>query len=320
MGEKNIHPIQIEDLKIPNNLWLAPMAGFSNQALRVFTKSFGAGLAFTEMVSVEGLIRLNKKTLEYIHLEEEGMAVVQLFGKNEPKKFYQAAQILRERAGAKIVDINFGCPVRKVVHNEAGSYFLKVPQTMGDVIKALKDAGLMVSAKIRSGFDRINIEETIPVLSEAGADIITLHPRLAIQFYRGKADWELFRKAREMTKAVLIGSGDVESPEDAERLFADFGVDGVMIGRRAVGAPYIFSQILDYFTTGQYHSYSITEIKALMIKFAEVYVNLTHKDSIIPIRGSLIQYYKNVPHANPLRQAISSAKTIIDLKTILENF
>ncbi len=317
---KLMHSIRIIDIFIPNNIWLAPMAGYTGKALREFAKIFGAGLTFTEMVSLEGLIRGDKRTLKYIDINNDENTVIQLFGKNEPEKFYRAGKILQERSGAKLVDINFGCPVRKVIRNEAGSFLLKTPGAMADIVKALKDSGLSVSAKIRSGFDCINIEETIPALNLAGADMIIVHPRLAVQFYNGAADWNLIKKAGELTDRVLIASGDVKSPEDAKIILELTLADGLMIGRKAVGSPYIFKQITEYFENGTYKTYSFGEIKEIMLEFAGLYTGIDGKRGIVPIRSELIQYVRDYKNSREIRHRISLIHTIDELKEILKDW
>ncbi len=315
-----VHPVKIDGITIPNNLWLAPLAGYSSKALRLIAGQFGAGYAETEMISVEGLFRKNKRTWQYLDIKDEPFTTVQLFGKNEPKKFYEVSRLLQERLNVKIIDINFGCPVRKVVRSEAGSFLLKTPQLMSDIVKSLKDSGVIVSAKIRSGFDRINLDETIPVLEKAGADIIILHPRLAIQFYNGKADWDQIRNARQMTDKILIASGDITTPELAKEALDRTKADGIMIGRQAVGSPYIFKQIIDYFNNGKYDSYTLKDIKDIMLKFAGIFNQIQKKDNITAIRAALIQYVKNYKNSKEIRHRISQISSYKELNEVLKDW
>ena len=320
-GNKHwIRPLAVGEMKAPNNVWLAPLAGYSGITLRVLAKKHGAGLTFTEMVSLEGLVRRDKNTWRYLNIEDDGRTIIQLFGKNEPKKFYEASRLAQEMKGVKAIDVNFGCPVRKVVRNGAGSALLKTPKAMGDIVRALKDSGVAVSAKIRSGFDSINIEETIPELEKAGADVIVLHPRLAIHFYNGRADWDLIRRAKEMTSRTLIASGDIRSPEDALKVFEQTRADGIMIGRQAVGSVFIFSQVLDYFKKGSYKTYDHDELKAVMKDFAEMFSLLERDDSIIPIRSALIQYVRLYKNSREIRNRLSKTHTIGELEAVLNDW
>ncbi len=315
-----IHPVRVGNIEIQNNIWLAPLAGYSNKALRLFSYKFGAGYAETEMVSLEGLHRDNKRTWNYLDLEGEYQTTVQLFGKNEPKKFYEVSRMMQKRLPVKIIDINFGCPVRKVIRTGAGSFLLNYPHIMGDIVKALKDSGVIVSAKIRSGYDSENLEETVPVLDKSGADIIIVHPRLAVQFYNGKADWNKILKARQMTGKLLIASGDIVTPEDARKVLETTGADAIMIGRRAVGSPYIFKQITDYLKNGVYSSYTLDDIKEIMRQFAALYTGLIKNDSIIPIRSTLIQYVRNYKNSKDVRHKLSAIKNSYELESVLDTW
>ncbi|MGA2140868.1 MAG: tRNA-dihydrouridine synthase family protein, partial [Brevinematales bacterium] len=273
-----------------------------------------------EMVSLEGLHRGNKRTWNYLDLEGEPCTTVQLFGKNEPAKFYEVSRLLQQRIGIKIIDVNFGCPVRKVIRTGSGSFLLNHPGYMSDIVKALKDSGVTVSVKIRSGFDKDNLEETIPALDKAGADIIIVHPRLAIQFYNGSADWDKILKARLLTGRILAASGDIMTPEDAEKVLTLTKADAVMIGRRAVGSPYIFKQIIEYFSTGAYTSYSLPEIKVIMLAFARLFTGLIKKDDIVPIRSTLIQYVRNYQNSKDVRHGLSMITTMRELEEVIKTW
>ncbi len=320
MQKNYLHPVRIGDLKVPNNLWLAPLAGYSDRSLRILARRYGAGLAVTEMVSVEGLVRLDKRTWRYLDLEPEGLTVVQLFGKNDPGKFAAAARLIREKLtgfSSRIVDVNFGCPVRKVVRGGAGSALLKTPKAMGDIVRALKDAGMTVSAKIRSGFDSVNIEETVPELDSAGADVIVVHPRLATQFYHGRADHALTARARQMTRRILVASGDIRTPENALSVFETTGADAVMIGRRAVEGAYLFRQIADYLETGRYHEYSLGEIKDYLLEFAETFIRTEHAATIVPIRSAILHAIRDHAGARNIRSRLAQSRTLDELKALL---
>lgn len=315
-----VRPLRIGKMEVPNNVWLAPMAGYSGKALRIMAKKHGAGLTYTEMVSLEGLVRNDRKTWEYLNVEDDGRTMVQVFGRNEPKKFREVSLMIQERMDLKALDVNFGCPVRKVIRNGCGSALLKTPGAMGDIVRALKDTGIAVSAKIRSGIDSVNIDETVTELDRAGADVIVLHPRLAIHFYNGKADWELIRRARDLTDKILIASGDIRTPEDAKKVFETTGADGIMIGRQAIGSVFLFGQILEYFEKGSYREYGHDDIKTAMLEYAELFSLVEQEESIIPIRSALIQYIRLYHNSREIRHRLSKAYTIEELKTILTDW
>ncbi len=318
--QNKLHPIQIDDLTIPNNIWLAPLAGYSHRALREYVRSFGAGYAVTEMMSVDGLLRENKKTRSMLDFEDD-ITGVQIFGKPDPQKYYEAARLLVEKHGVRIVDINFGCPVKKVIRIGAGSALLKNPPLMGDLVQAVKDAGAIVSAKIRTGFDTVNIDQTIPVLNTVGADIIIVHGRTTLQGYGGNADWELLAKIRQMTDRIFIANGDVTTPKKAAELLNKTNADGIMIGRGGVRTPYLFTQILDYLQTGHYREVTLGEIKSMMLRYARAFLDWNPRSAkqLIPIRASLIQYAHGFRDSKEIRRQLSQIITLEDLTKVLEN-
>lgn len=314
-----IHPITIGNISIDNNLMFAPLAGYSHKTSRIVVRQFGAEYAVTEMVSVEGIWRGDKKTLEYVDIDD-GITGVQIFGAYNTEKFYKAARVLADTYGIKIIDINFGCPVRKVIRNGAGSFLLTTPDAMGDLVRAVKDSGAICTAKIRSGYNEVNIDKTIPALDKAKIDMIVLHPRLGTEFFRGHSDWSQISVAREMTDTLLIANGDINTPEDAKTILDMTNADGIMLGRGAIGKPYLFRQIIDFFEKGEYHNYSIEEIKTIMLDFAHLYTKINNTDRIVPIRSPLIQHVKGFHDCKHTRRDISLVKTIDELEKILNKW
>lgn len=318
MPKNYLKPVNVGGIVLPNNVWLAPLAGYSHVSLRTVAKKFGAGYAVTEMVSVEGIARGHKKTMSYAVLDDEWTGV-QLFGSN-PQRFYDAAAAVKRDYGARIVDVNFGCPVRKVMRAGAGSALLADPVLMGEIVAAVKSAGLVVTAKIRSGIETVNIRETIPAVVNAGADAVIYHARTAKQMYAGKADWPLIREARDLTDGVLIANGDVNTPEDAERMFEETLADGIMIGRAAVGKPYLFAQIRDYFETGTYRQPTIDEVKSCMKDFARLFLEVSPKKNLKDIRGALVQYIKGYRDSKGYRSRIANILTYDELLEVLDDW
>ncbi|MCX7821129.1 MAG: tRNA-dihydrouridine synthase family protein [Brevinematales bacterium] len=310
------HSIEVHSYRFDNNVWLAPMAGFTNFPFRKMCYDFGAGVTFSEMVSVEGLIRDNKKTLKYIERVNEN-DIIQIFGGNY-NSFYKAAKILLENFNIKILDINFGCPVRKVIKGEAGSFLLKYPDRMSSIVKAVKDAGIeIVSAKIRAGFDKEDLDNIIPALNKAGVDIITLHARLAVQFYSGVANRFFIQKARNLTDKILIANGDIKTPEDVENVILSTGADGVMLGRIAIEKPFIFLMVNNYFKDVSYKEENI-DVKNVIVNFVKNYCDYYKNENIIGIRGILLGMIKKFPYARELRDKIARVKTSYDFFTLME--
>ena len=319
MREKLVHPIEAAGVTVPNNLWFAPLAGYSYHALRVTAKKHGAGLTYTEMISVEGVVRGDKRTMR-MAAPEDGNTAVQLFGGAEPEKFHNAAKIMMREFGYKIVDINFGCPVRKVIRIGAGSCLLKEPSAMGEIVRAVKETGAVVSAKIRAGYSCVYIEKTIPIIDDAGADIIIVHPRLATQMFGGAADWELISRAREMTGRILIGNGDIDSPETALARLRESRVDGIMVGRAAIAKPYLFRLIADLDATGSYVSPSLPEVRDGLIEFARLFIATSNARSMSPLRSAVLSTVKSMGNSREVRGKVSSITTLDELIDALDGW
>jgi tRNA-dihydrouridine synthase B len=244
----NLHESwRIADVEIPTRLVLAPMAGVSVQAFRRQGRRYGAGLVCSEMVSCAGLHHGNERTLGYLRIaSDEHPLAVQIFGA-EPALMAEAARMVAD-AGADIVDINFGCPVRKVTKTGAGATLLDDPDRACRIVASVADAaGLPVSVKMRRGLEdgSRTCLDVGPRLVEAGAASLTLHPRSAKQMYTGFADHSLTRELVELVDVPVIASGDVTSKTRAQTVLATTGAAAVMIGRAAQGNPWVLREILD---------------------------------------------------------------------------
>lgn len=230
---------------LPNPFLLAPMAGVSEMPFRVIALRLGAALAPTELVSAAGLVHASSRTLKYLRRDPvERPFVVQVFG-GDPEQLGRAAVIARER-GADAIDVNMGCPVPKVTKNGAGSALLCDPERAGQVVEAIRrHTGLPVTAKIRAGWDatRINCVEVAQALEAAGAAWVAIHPRTRAQGYSGRADWSLIAALKRALGIPVVGNGDVQTPADARRMLAETGCDAVMVGRAALGNPWIFREL-----------------------------------------------------------------------------
>ena len=243
--------IIIENVNIPSRFFLAPMAGYTDYVFRRLCRRFGAGLLTTELVSAAALARTIKKTYRYMeHKEDENPISLQIFGNNEDD--FKKAIELTDLKGFSFIDINMGCPTKKVVKNNGGAGLLTDIDKMISILNAVKIMSpLPVSVKIRLGFKRGEggeIERAL-ALKENGACFLTLHGRYASDLYRGNADWEKISKVKEALGEdyILIGNGDIKTKEDAERVFEFSKVDGIMIGRAAIGNPWIFAELNEIF-------------------------------------------------------------------------
>ena len=239
--------IIIENVNIPSRFFLAPMAGYTDYIFRRLCRRFGAGLLTTELVSAAALARTIKKTYRYMeHKEDEHPISIQIFGNNEDD--FKKAIELTDLKGFSFIDINMGCPTKKVVKNNGGAGLLTDIDKMISILNAAKTVSpLPVSVKIRLGFKRGEggeIERAL-ALKENGACFLTLHGRYASDLYRGNADWEKIAKVKEALGEdyILIGNGDIKTKENAEKVFNLSKVDGIMIGRAAIGNPWIFAEL-----------------------------------------------------------------------------
>ena len=237
--------MNIGNVSLKNEYILAPMAGFTDLPFRLICSQMGAGMVCMEMISAMAITYKNEKTFEMLKISPEESAVsLQLFGK-DPAIMAEAAKMIDEYP-FQILDVNMGCPVKKIVDNGEGSALMKDPVLAGKIIESLvKATKKPVTVKIRSGFDKehINALEMARVAYESGASAVAVHGRTRDKFYEGTADWDIIRRVKESIPIPVIGSGDAKDIESAERMKRETNVDGVMIGRAARGNPWIFKSL-----------------------------------------------------------------------------
>lgn len=239
---------------LPKQVFLAPMAGITDKPMRrmVHAKSGGDVALISEMVAINALSRKNAKTYRIADVRDEPYPViVQLVGADEVL-FADAAQLAAE-LGATGIDINMGCPVRKIITGGAGSALMKNPEQAAKIIKSVKNAvKLPVSVKFRKGWDNnsVNATDFAKMCEASGADFITVHGRTRAQGYSGTADWNIIKEVKTAVKIPVVGNGDVTSPQSAAEMIKQTGCDGVMIGRAALGAPWLTGEIAKYLKTG----------------------------------------------------------------------
>ena len=240
----------IGNVKIKNQVVLAPMAGVCNSAYRKICKEMGCGLVYAEMVSDKAITFSNKKTLDMLYMEEEERPLTQQIFGSDKDSFVEAAKYIYENMKPDIIDINMGCPVPKVaVRAQAGSALLKNPEKIYDIVKAVVEAvPIPVTVKIRSGWDsnHINAVEVAKIIEKAGASAICVHPRTRSQGYSGKADWNIIKQVKDAVAIPVIGNGDIKTPEDAKNMLDSTGCDAVMIGRGVLGNPWLIKNTINY--------------------------------------------------------------------------
>ena len=315
------HPVKIGKLELSGNIFLAPVAGYSDRSFRSICVEHGAAFTYTEMVSAEALVRNNLKTeILMRRAENETAYAVQVFG-GEPETVADGAKIILEKTNCECIDINCGCPVPKIIKTGAGSALTRDPERLYNVVKAVVQiaGNIPVTVKIRSGWDENHItwKEAALAALDAGVSAITMHARTRAQGYEGKSDWS---KIKELTalaagKIPIFGSGDLFTPEDAERMLSETGCDGVMFARGAMGNPFIFDKTIQLLTTGKYDDIPVQ--KRIETGFREL-LNLSNdigeKSACLEMRKRFCAYSKGMNGGAVIREKIVKAQTISDYK------
>jgi len=300
-------------------MFLAPLAGITDKSFRRLCRECGAALVYTEMVSAKALWYGDKKTETLLDTcPEEAPVAFQIFG-SEPDIMAHAAKALERRENV-ILDVNMGCPVPKVVKNGDGSALMKDPDKAGRIIEAMcKATKKPVTAKIRSGWDAesINAAEMAKVLESAGAAMICVHARTRDQYYSGKADWDVIAGVKAAVKIPVIGNGDVLSADDAVRMAEQTGCDHVMVGRGALGNPWIFG--------GTQRDVPYTPSLAGKAEMYIRHARLTAEDkgehiAVLEMRKHAGWYFKGIPGSAKLRARVNKITTINKLIEEIEEF
>jgi tRNA-dihydrouridine synthase B len=314
--------MKIGSLNLDNPLILAPMAGITDLPYRLMMKRFGTGLVFTEMISANGLCFNGAATRELLRsTPEERPLGVQLFG-DDPERLADAARMVEE--SADLIDLNLGCPVRKVIRSGAGSALLQNPQKVGKVVAALRQATTRpLTVKIRSGWDAtsINFAEIARIAAEEGIDAITLHPRTRTQMFGGKADWSQIAHLRTIVRVPVIGSGDIFTAEDARTLFEQTGCDGIMIARGGYGNPWLIAQIAALLAGRQIVEPSLDDRYTVAKTHFDLYLaTFGPRKTLGQMRKHLCWYTKGVNNAADFRARINQTRDIAAMRDLLEDF
>ena len=316
--------MKIGDININNPVLLAPMAGVTDLPFRIICKEMGADIVYTEFVSSNGIIRENKKTLDMIKfVNKERPIGVQIFGE-DPNAVGLSAKMIEERFSPDIIDINFGCPVPKVTKKGAGSAALKDLSLMKDITSSVINnaKSTPITVKMRSGWcsDSKVFVEAGKILEDIGVAAITLHPRTTSQRFEGKADWNSIKTLKENVNIPVIGNGDVKNIHDYKKILEETGCDAVMIGRAALGNPWIFRQIKEYNDNKEISSIEVSDILKVCVHHYEllkenreerICVNLTKKH--------FSWYLKGFKNASNWRKKILFSNNIEEIEESIRN-
>lgn len=303
---------------------LAPMEDVTDPSFRLICREMGAALVYTEFVSAEALVRDISSTVRKLTIDErERPVAIQIYGR-DADAMVEAARIV-ERARPDIIDLNFGCPVKKVASKGAGAGMLRDIPKMLDITRAVVRAvSLPVTVKTRLGWDADNkiITDLGPRLQDCGIRALTVHGRTRAQMYTGQADWTLIKALRDdpRMEIPIIGNGDITTPEEARDAFDRFGVDGVMIGRASFGAPWIFRDVRRMLDTGTYTPLTLDEKFALLMRqIHESVERIDEYRGILHIRRHLASspLFKGIPNFRETRIRMLRADTLADLHAVL---
>jgi len=306
-------------------LLLAPMKNITDPPFRRLCRQMGADLCYSEFISSEGLIRDAVKSKQKLKIyENERPIAIQIFGHNE--NVVKDSALLCMEIQPDIIDINFGCPVKKVVSKGAGAALLKNLSQMAAIAKAVvKAVNIPVTAKTRLGWDHssINVEDVALMLQDCGIAALTIHARTRDMLYSGKADWSWIGKIKNNPHIFIpiIGNGDIDGPEKADYCFKNYGVNGIMIGRAAIGNPWIFKQIKTFFNTGKIpEAPSLKEHASICLEHLknEVILKGEHR-GMIEMRKHYASYFKGFHSAKNIRNKLIQINDIDQIYTILEH-
>jgi len=319
-------PLQIGPVVVDPPVVLAPMAGYTDSAMRLLSRRFHCGMSFTEVVNAEALLHGSKRTLHMLEVNEgEPPVVAHIYG-CRPEVMAEAAAIIEGLGRFAAIDINCGCPVRKIVAKGSGAALIRDPGRIADIVRAVSnEVSIPVTVKTRTGFspDSPNIYEIAQAVEEAGAGAISVHARFATQKHSGEADWAVLARVKSECRIPVIGNGGVRCAGDVLRMLEETGVDGVMIGRAAVGNPWIFDEVFHLLTDRPYSNHSPAEHRALILEHLELLTRLKEKErkyrrskslpaeqgAVLHFRAHLFRYLSGMAGWGKVRKVLHTMST-----------
>ncbi|MDD2898772.1 MAG: tRNA dihydrouridine synthase DusB [Desulfuromonadaceae bacterium] len=315
-----LKPLTIGSLVLRHNVVLAPLAGITNLPFRLICRQEGAAFAYTEMVSVNGLVREGAKTVALLKSSSNDRPLgIQLFG-DRPADLAEAARMVE--GYGDLLDINMGCPVRKVVGTGAGSALLQDPRKIAAIVRAVRTATtLPLTIKIRSGWHcgDNNFQEVGHIAEAEGCDAVTLHPRSRSLMFSGQADWGQLAELKAALSIPVLGSGDLFTPEDCLRMLRETGCDGVMIARGALGTPWIFRQVQELGNSGSYAPVRTAERAETIERHLDLFIEERGEAiAVREIKKHIGWYAKGFAGASEIRRTANSAQSLADIHTLTD--
>jgi tRNA-dihydrouridine synthase B len=303
-------------------LALAPMAGITDSAFRQICREYGADVLYSEMTSADGLFYGGKKTFELLKFDKkEKPLIIQLFGK-QPEKFLAAAALV-EKSGASGIDINFGCPAKKVVAHGGGVTLMRDLNKCYEIVEnTIKGTTLPVSVKIRTsinnGLKKITAVDFVKKIIKLPISAIMIHGRSYEQGFNGPADYEMIKTVKEMVNIPVLANGGINTPEEAKTMLDKTGADGLGLARGVRGRPWLFQKIKDYLNTGRYQAFTWEQIKKVMLRHARLAFESKGEYGLVELRKHLAWYVSGLPDAAKLRKKLVLIKTIEEISNILK--
>ena len=316
---------KIDKYKLSSNVLLAPMSGVTDLPFRKQVKKFGAGLVVSEMIASRAMILQTKQSLQKAKFEKDdnSLSVVQLAG-CDPEVMAEAAK-MNEDLGADIIDINFGCPVKKVTGGNAGSALMKNPKLATEILEhTVKAVNIPVTLKMRMGWDEnsLNAPELARIAEDIGIKMLTIHGRTRCQMYRGNANWEFIRKVKNIVDIPVIANGDIKSFIDAQQALEKSGADGIMIGRGCYGKPWFINQVGSFLKNRQISPDPSKKIKKEIIleHFNEIIEYYGKEVGVRLARKHLGWYSSGIENSAEFRMNINKTTDVVEVNKLLNNF